>query len=88
MAGSGPLHGSDVVDDYDPFDAFNKAMGADTVETPYPDFVALRADGHLHDGIVGLLPDGARIAAEGDMPPVMTACSFAAAQEVLKPLHG
>ena len=31
-------------DDYDPFEAFNKAAGAGTVENPYPDFVALRRD--------------------------------------------
>jgi cytochrome P450 len=31
-------------DDYDPFDLFNKANGAGTVENPYPDFVAMRRD--------------------------------------------
>jgi cytochrome P450 len=31
-------------DDYDPFEAFNKATGAGTVENPYPDFIALRRD--------------------------------------------
>lgn len=31
-------------DDYDPFEAFNRAVGAGTVENPYPDFVALRRD--------------------------------------------
>ena len=31
-------------DDYDPFEAFNRATGAGIVENPYPDFVALRRD--------------------------------------------
>jgi len=31
-------------DDYDPFDLFNRANGAGTVENPYPDFVAMRRD--------------------------------------------
>lgn len=31
-------------DEYDPFEAFNRAAGAGWVENPYPDFVALRRD--------------------------------------------
>ena len=31
-------------DEYDPFEAFNRAAGAGVVENPYPDFVALRRD--------------------------------------------
>ena len=33
-----------AADDYDPFDLFNRANGAGTVENPYPDFVAMRRD--------------------------------------------
>src|SRR5918997_2356864 len=35
----------DVGTDDDPFEEFNRAMGAGRIENPYPDFVALRQDG-------------------------------------------
>jgi cytochrome P450 len=71
-------------DDYDPFDEFNRAMGAESVLSPYPDFVGLRRAGHVHEGVVGMLAGGAVIDAEEGGPPVWTACSFDAVQEVLK----
>ncbi len=36
--------GPTAEDDYDPFEAFNRANGAGTVENPYPDFIPLRRD--------------------------------------------
>ncbi len=38
--------GSD--EEYDPFDAFDRAMGAGSVRTPYPEFAELRAKGAIH----------------------------------------
>ena len=34
-------------DDYDPFEAFDRAMGAGTVRTPYPEFAELRRQGPI-----------------------------------------
>ena len=35
-------------EEYDPFDAFDRAMGAGSVRTPYPGFAELRAKGAIH----------------------------------------
>jgi len=62
----------------DPFEAFNKAMGAGLVTDPYPDFVALRAEGpivetDLGPGMVG-----------SGMPRLFQAVSYDAVTEILR----
>ena len=34
--------------EYDPFEAFNRAMGAGMVQDPYPEFLAMRRQGPLY----------------------------------------
>ncbi len=69
-------------DDYDPFEAFNKAAGAGMVENPYPDFVALRRDTPVAEmdlrAMFGLADD------EVPEHAVWTANTFEAVQSVLR----
>ena len=62
----------------DPFEAFNKAMGAGLVTDPYPDFVALRAEGPI------VHTDFGPGAAAADMPELYQAVSYDAVQEILR----
>jgi len=76
----------------DPFDEFNRAMGAGIVETPYPDFQAQRRLGPIHGGDgFDLSGDGgeggddlADAAGLDELPPIFTAFSFDAVQQVLR----
>lgn len=64
---------------YDPFEEFNRAMGADGDASPYPDFIGLRSQGPVLPGF------GAYEApAEGETPMVFTAYTYEAVQTVLQ----
>ena len=69
---------SDLVDSTDdPFEAFNRAMGAGVVSDPYPDFAALRAQGPLVKVDFGMgMGEG--------MPEIFQAVSYEAVQDVLR----
>jgi cytochrome P450 len=71
----------------DPFEAFNRAMGAGVVQDPYPDFVAMREKGALVPTdvrqLLGMDLD-ADLAGLGDIPPLFTVSTYDAVQEVLR----
>jgi cytochrome P450 len=70
---------TDVADETDdPFDAFNKAMGAGVVTDPYPGFVALRAEGPIVRTDLG-----PGMAGSG-LPELFQAVSYDAVQEILR----
>ncbi len=72
-------------EELDPFDAFNRAMGAGIVEDPYPGFALARARAPIHGGS-GFTLDGAtpdETLPDG-MPGLFTAYSFDAVQQVLR----
>lgn len=82
-------------DERDPFEAFNAAMGAGTVQDPYPDFVELRRQGPLVPLDLRMLmgqeiePDSEpqeveQIVGMEDMPAVFTANTFEGVQQVLR----
>jgi cytochrome P450 len=67
--------GADVVDD--PFEDFNRAMGADGDASPYPGFIAARALAPVHgEGVAWDMGDGG-------VPSVFTAYSYEAVHTVL-----
>jgi cytochrome P450 len=69
--------GATGVADNDPFEEFNRAMGADGDASPYPGFIESRAAGAIHGS-------GMDISGGWDSgPPVFTAYSFEAVQTVL-----
>lgn len=75
----------------DPFEAFNRAMGMGVVEDPYPNFATMRERGHFHAGDpfdVGIDDESTRDGSEAmdleGMPPVLTACTYEAVQQVLR----
>jgi len=76
-----------VIDDFDPiddpFEAFNRAMGADGDASPYPDFVEFRRNTPMAGGAEEL--DAALHTDEPDVsgPQFFTAYSFEAVQTVL-----
>jgi cytochrome P450 len=72
--------------DSDPFEEFNRAMGAGLVQDPYPDFVEMRRQGPITPADVRQLL-GLDADAEldlGDAPRLFTVSSFDAVQEVLR----
>jgi cytochrome P450 len=80
----------------DPFDAFNRAMGAGVVQNPYPGFIPLREKQPVAPFDLRMLsgeafdPDeeaeaGQLVEMGGDeMPPVFTASTFEAVQQILR----
>jgi cytochrome P450 len=70
-----------------PFEEFNKAMGAGVVQNPYPDFAAMR-DQHVVPAdvrmLLGLDADAELDFDAGDVPPLFTVSSYEAVQEVLR----
>ena len=70
-----------------PFEEFNKAMGAGTVTNPYPDFASMR-DEHLVPAdvrqLMGLDADAELGFDPADVPPLYTVSSYEAVQEVLR----
>ena len=77
---------ADVGSDDDPFEEFNRAMGAGRIENPYPDFVELRRNGGVMQAdirrLMGLDDDAPVDAA--DMPDVFTVGSFEGLCAVLR----
>ncbi|MGI8663673.1 MAG: cytochrome P450 [Acidimicrobiales bacterium] len=76
-----------TADELDPFEEFNKAMGAGIVTNPYPGFAAMRAEGVSQADVrqlLGLAPDADLGFDEGDAPPLYTVSSYDAVQEVLR----
>jgi cytochrome P450 len=76
-----------VADESNPFDEFNKAMGAGVVQNPYPDFAAMR-DAHIVPAdvraMLGLDADADLGFDPADVPPLYTVSSYDAVQEVLR----
>lgn len=72
-APGGDVAAAEVVDEEDPFLAFNRAMGVGRVSDPYPAFREQRAQGAV---VVTDLGPG--------MPSVLTATTYDAVQEVLR----
>jgi cytochrome P450 len=71
-------------DEYDPFEEFNRAMGAGVVTDPYPDFRAMRAEGPVIPADLRRLAGLDMGPDDGSLPPMFTALSFDAVQEVLR----
>lgn len=67
-------------EEVDPFEAFDKAMGADECRDPYPEFAALRAQG----GVVEAPPLGDGSAAMAGDAKTFIAVSYDAVSEVLR----
>lgn len=71
----------------DPFEEFNRAMGAGVIQDPYPSFALRRAEAPIGPAdirsLMGLDAD-AELPDLGDMPAVYTAYSFDAVQQVLR----
>jgi len=78
--------GVTTVDDesWDPFELFDRAMGADTCRDPYPEFAEMRRTAPVTPvDLVKLMGEGAK--ALGDkLPKVFCANSYAAVSEVLR----
>lgn len=74
-------------DDVDPFEEFNRAMGAGRVQNPYPAFAEQRAKAPAAPAdirsLMGL-DDDADLPDFGEMPPVFTAYSYEAVHETLR----
>jgi len=73
--------------DTNPFDEFNRAMGAGTVTNPYPDFASMRAE-HIVPAdvrqLMGLDADAELDFDPAEVPPLYTVSSYDAVQEVLR----
>jgi cytochrome P450 len=76
-----------VADQSNPFEDFNKAMGAGVVQNPYPDFASMREQ-HIVPAdvrmLLGLDADADLGFEPGDVPPLYTVSSYDAVQEVLR----
>ena len=76
-----------VAAESNPFEEFNKAMGAGVIQNPYPDFAPMRAAGISKADVrqlLGLDGDVDLGFDEGDVPPLFTVSSYEAVQEVLR----
>ena len=76
-----------VADQSNPFEEFNKAMGAGIVTDPYPDFAPMRAEGISKADVrqlLGLDADADLGFDPADVPPLFTVSSYDAVQEVLR----
>ncbi len=71
-----------VVDDRDPFDEFNRAMGATGRTTPYPEFAEVRRQAPIIGGALGLTVDDAD-GPFSNLPEMYTAYSFEAVHHIL-----
>jgi cytochrome P450 len=74
-------------DDYDPFDAFNRAQGAGRIRDPYPLFAQLRANGAVQKFAVGGLSrlGGAEFPQPPGLPPeIWAALSYDTVSQVLR----
>lgn len=71
---------SDKNEDADPFETFDRAMGADECRDPYPEFAALRAKG----GVIEAPPTGGFAAAMAGDAKAFIAVSYDAVSEILR----
>ncbi len=76
-------------EEYDPFDAFDRAMGAGSVRTPYPGFAELRAKGAIHKTSIREMMQAMTNQPVNDITPppsidVYTAVSHEAVSTVLR----
>lgn len=72
-------------DTYDPFEEFNRAMGAGVVQDPYPDFVELRQQAPLvPTDVRRLMGLDEGTALPDDMPDISTVLTYDAVQQVLR----
>ena len=72
-----------AVGDRDPFDEFNRAMGATGRTSPYPELADFRRQGPLLGGAFGVPPEDTRSQELDDLPEVFTAYTFDAVHEIL-----
>jgi cytochrome P450 len=82
-----PVLSEAVADQSNPFEEFNKAMGAGTVTDPYPEFAPMRAEGIVKSDVrqlLGLDADADLGFDPADVPPLYTVSSYEAVQEVLR----
>jgi cytochrome P450 len=86
VATSDPLaDAAEAVLEDNPFEEFNRAMGAGIIQDPYPAFVEMRKEGVSPADVralMGLEPD-AELAMD-DMPDIWTVSSYEAVQEILR----
>ncbi len=68
------------VDEVDPFEAFNRATGADGDATPYPGLAELRAKAGVHVGV----PDMGLFENEPGLPATFSAYSYDAVETIFK----
>jgi cytochrome P450 len=68
----------------DPFERFNKAMGAGRVEDPYPGFADLRSNGDIQPADMRLLFGMEAAEPPPGSPPIYTAYSYEAVSQVLR----
>ena len=76
-----------TAEELDPFQEFNRAMGAGKVTNPYPAFASMRAKGVSRTDVrqlLGLDDDADLGFDEGDGPNLYTVSSYDAVQEVLR----
>jgi cytochrome P450 len=86
MAGEAIPTSATTIDDeaWDPFELFDRAMGADDCRDPYPDFAMLRRKAPLQEVDLAALMGGAAAAYPANGPKVFVASSYAAVSEVLR----
>ncbi len=79
---------NDSIDDYDPFEEFNRSAGIGVVENPYPMFALARSSAPLIQETCGRWPGSIEATPRADRPQrhpdVFTAFSFDAVQQVLR----
>jgi len=77
---------ADVGTDDDPFEEFNRAMGAGRIENPYPDFAELRRNGGVVRADVRRLMglDDAAAVGHLDMPEIFTVSTYEALCAILR----
>ena len=68
----------------DPFERFNRAMGAGKVENPYPNFAELRGGGDIQPADMRMLFGVDMGAPPEGSPPIFTAYSYEAVMQVLR----
>jgi len=86
MADQATATGATTIDDasWDPFEVFDRAMGADDCRDPYPDFARFRRKAPIQEVDLATLMGGAAGAYGGEVPKVFVASSYAAVSEVLR----
>ncbi len=71
-------------DDYDPFEAFDRAAGTETVSNPYPEFAQLRRRAPVQQLDIRKIYGLDTLEVEGDLPDAYVVLSHDAVAQVLK----